>query len=80
MQSLGKKLLAVASGGSTRNPNKNFVEAVNEILFDTKKGLMKKAINAKAGSDSSYNEEQWNASMKAFKDVWLDKKWTKPKA
>lgn len=80
MQSLAKKLLAVASGGSTRSPNKNWSETVNEMLFDSKKGLMKKAINAKSGSDSSYNEQQWNESMKAFKEVWLDTKWVKPKA
>lgn len=80
MQSLGKKMLAEANGGAPRNPNKNFAEAVVEMLFDSKKGLMKKAITAKAGSDSSYNEEQFNESMKAFKNVWLDKKWAKPKA
>ena len=79
MQSLAKRLLAVDSG-TPRNPNKNFVEAVNELLFDSKKGLMKKAITAKAGSDSSYNEAQFNESMKAFKTVWTDKKWDKPKA
>lgn len=79
MQSLGRKMLAVDSG-TPRKANLNFAEAVSELLFDSKKGLMKKAITAKAGSDSSYNEAQFNESMKAFKDVWLDKKWSKPKA
>ena len=69
MQSLAKESLNGGSG-APRKPNKNFVEAVEAMLFDPKGGLMKKAINAKASSDNSFDEDRWTRSMKAFKAEW----------
>jgi len=80
MQSLAKRILNGDTGGNGRAGNLNWQETVMKTLFDTKNGLMKKAITAKAGSDNTFNEQQWNESMKAFKTVWQDKKWSVDKA
>jgi vacuolar-type H+-ATPase subunit H len=81
MQKVAKDILSEINGETKpRKANLNFEEAVTAMLFDAKGGLMKKAINAKASSDNSYNEARWVASMLAFKNVWLDKNYTTKKA
>jgi hypothetical protein len=81
MQKIAKEILGEINGDSKpRKANLNFEEAVTATLFDAKGGLMKKAINAKSSSDNSYNEARWVASMLAFKNEWLDKKYTTKKA
>lgn len=70
MQREAAKLIANPEGGGGRAPNKNFEESVIAMLFDAKGGLMKKAINAKASGDNSYNDDRWNRSIKAFKTEW----------
>lgn len=82
MQSVAKDILNVINNNkpNPRKANLNFEEAVTATLLDAKGGLMKKAINAKSSSDNSYNEARWIASMLAFKNEWLDKKYTTKKA
>lgn len=77
MQRIASQILGEISGKpNPRRSNLNFEEAVTAILFDAKGGLMKKAINAKASSDNTYNEARWVASILAFKNEWLDQKYT----
>jgi hypothetical protein len=69
IQAKASLVLAVADGKTgTRKPNKNWLEFVNQTMFET---LNKKAINAKASADNSYDEDQWLRSVKAFKAEWI---------
>lgn len=70
MQKEAKLILDNGGNKPPRNPNKNFVETVEAMLFDAKGGLMKKAINAKTSGDNSYDDDRWTRSMKAFKTEW----------
>ena len=69
MQSEARKMLA-PEGTGTRKPNLNFEEYVNEMLFDNAKGMAKKAINAKSTGDSTYDDDRWLRSVRAFKAEW----------
>ena len=71
MQREALALISSPDGKKPRKPNLNFAESVEAMLFDAKGGLMKKAINAKASSDSSYDDDRWLRSVKAFKAEWL---------
>jgi hypothetical protein len=70
MQKEAVKILNPEKSG-TRKANLNFEESVNAMLFDMKQGLAKKAINAKASSDNSYDDDRWLRSVKAFKAEWI---------
>jgi hypothetical protein len=71
MQTKARNLLASPDGKKPRKANLNFEESVEAMLFDAKLGLAKKAINAKASGDNSYNDDRWLRSVKAFKAEWL---------